>query len=338
MTIKSIIDFKNSKNHNYELVSESVKNFFQLQVEKWALLKENLQNLNKVDTREFEFDNFTITAQFNQSRIKSTTALVDEISISNRKCFLCLENLPAEQIALPYEKNYLILCNPYPIFPEHFTITKTKHKSQTIVGSFEDMLNLSRDLSKYYTIFYNGPECGASAPDHMHFQAVLKDILPLEKNIEKIKNSLGKPILIDEKLEIHYFEDYPAKFFLYESDNKGELLYAFKIFFNNFRKISRSKLEPMFNIICKYDNEKWYVVIFPRSKHRPLHYFEKDEKKFLISPAAVDLGGLIAVVRKEDFKKLNKKIILEIFKQVTLSTEYFEYLKKKLTETFAIPD
>ncbi|MFA3783616.1 DUF4922 domain-containing protein [Melioribacteraceae bacterium 4301-Me] len=333
--IKKIIDIKNLKTQNNGLFSEAVKNFFYIQLEKWDLLKQNIQNLKEVKTKEFNFGLYDIIAQFNPARIKSTTAAVDKDSIENRKCFLCLDNLPAEQIALPYEKNYLILCNPYPIFPEHFTIVRTRHKPQTIVGAFGDLLNLTKDLSKYFVVFYNGPQCGASAPDHMHFQAATNGIMPLEKNYYQIKQELSTCIFKNDKLEIYCVEKYPAKFFLFESDSKGELLYAFKIFFNNYRKISSSKPEPMFNILSKFEKEKWHVFIFPRLKHRPTYYFEKNENNFAISPAAVDLSGLLIVPRENDFNRLTSQIVLDVYKQVTLTTEYFEYLKKKLKEVFA---
>ncbi len=337
MTIRNIIDFKNFKNQGQGSIGENTKDFFQLQIEKWDLLEQNHKRLEEVKIKEFHLNGFTVKAQFNPDRIKSTAAAVDKESINNRKCFLCLDNLPGGQLALPYEKNYYVLCNPYPIFPEHFTVTKSKHTPQTIVGSFEDFLNLSRDMKKYFTVFYNGPKCGASAPDHMHFQVATKNVMPIEVDYDQIKKKLGHAILTDEKLEIFIVEDYTGKFVAFESNNKGELLYAFKILFKNFKKISSLNGEPMLNIICWFDSEKWKMIIFPRSRHRPSFYFEEKGKQLLVSPAAVDLGGLLIVPREEDFKRLDDKLVKEIFSQVTLTTEYFEYLKKKLIEIYAIP-
>ena len=118
--------------------------------------------------------------QFNPGRYISTSAKVDEKSINDRKCFLCPANLPEEQKGILYEEEYLILGNPFPIFPEHFTIPNINHVPQQIKNNFPLMLKLTKDLSKHYVVLYNGPKCGASAPDHFHFQAGTKNFMPIE--------------------------------------------------------------------------------------------------------------------------------------------------------------
>lgn len=337
-----ITEVKVDKNQKSNWWSERIKQLIEEQKQGWELLRNNYESLKKIRTREFEFntgnlsDNFKIIVQYNPNRIKSTTAEIDEEAIQSRECFLCINNLPEEQIGLVYNKNFIILCNPYPIFPEHLTISKKKHTQQTIISHFHDLLDLSEDLSKYFTVFYNGPKCGASAPDHMHFQAVTKFSMPVEYEYDSIKSKYVGNIFGDDKIEICFFdsENYLRRFISFESKSKGELLYAFKIFINAFKKISPPKEEPMMNIISSYQNESWRMFIFPRLNHRPKQYFMGGEKQLLISPAAVDLGGTLITVREEDYNKITKEEIVDIYREVTFTKEYFEYFKKKIRDVY----
>lgn len=329
-----IIDEKPAKNNTTDWWADRIKKLLEDQKPAWKLLESNYENLTHVETRTIEFDGFIVRVQHNPARINSTGADVSPDAIENRKCFLCVDNLPAEQIGLKYDKNFIILCNPYPIFEEHFTIINKRHSEQTLIGHFDDFLNLSMSLGKYYNVFYNGPKCGASAPDHMHFQAVPKNTTPLSQSLDIIKNSDQHFLLKSSKIEIRFAENMLRNFILMESGNKGELLYAFKIFIKALRKISISSEEPMMNLTASYDGEKWSVIIFPRAKHRPKQYFEEGEKKLLVSPAAIDLEGLLILPSEEDFKKINADDIIDIYKQVGITKEYFEYIKKKLSEVF----
>lgn len=329
-----IIDEKPAKNNTTDWWADRIKKLLEDQKPAWKLLESNYKNLTHVETRTIEFDGFIVRVQNNPARINSTGADVSPDAIENRKCFLCVDNLPAEQIGLKYDKNFIILCNPYPIFEEHFTIINKRHSEQTLIGHFDDFLNLSMSLGKYYNVFYNGPKCGASAPDHMHFQAVPKNTTPLSQSLDIIKNSDQHFLLKSSKIEIRFAENMLRNFILMESGNKGELLYAFKIFIKALRKISISSEEPMMNLTASYDGEKWSVIIFPRAKHRPKQYFEEGEKKLLVSPAAIDLEGLLILPSEEDFKKINADDIIDIYKQVGITKEYFEYIKKKLSEVF----
>lgn len=329
-----IIEDRPGKNSGADWWADRAKELIEDQKSSWTLLKENYENLSSVKTRTFNIDGLNTKIQFNPSRIKSTSADVTEKAISSRKCFLCVENLPGEQNGLKYDKNFIILGNPYPIFEEHFTIVNKKHKEQSLIGHFDDMLDLSWDLGKYYNVFYNGPKCGASAPDHMHFQAGTKNVTPLEQEIELLNNSSKQLRLKSSKIEVSFFENQQRNFIVIESNNKGELLYVFKIFVKSFRKISIPKEEPMMNLISSYNGEKWRIYIFPRRKHRPVQFFKPGNEKLLISPAAVDIAGLIITPRKEDFESVTPEVIVDIYKQVCLTKEYFEYLKKKLSEVF----
>jgi ATP adenylyltransferase/5',5'''-P-1,P-4-tetraphosphate phosphorylase II len=300
----------------------------------WEFCGRNYEALARIQTRKFEFDNFTIRIQLNPERITSSSADVSASAIKQRKCFLCLENLPQEQQKLAYNKNFVILANPYPIFSEHFTISKSHHLPQTIIGNFEELLDISRALGDYYAVFYNGPKCGSSAPDHMHFQAITKNEIPVEFEFCNMADKLGPLVLRNGKIDVRFFENHLRYFISFESQHKGELLFAFKTFVKAFKKISTANEEPLMNIIASYNEKSWRLIIFPRHKHRPHQFYADNEDKLLISPAAVDMGGLIITPRKEDFEKLKREDIISIYKQVTLSKEYFEFLRKKIGELF----
>jgi ATP adenylyltransferase/5',5'''-P-1,P-4-tetraphosphate phosphorylase II len=329
-----IIEEKPEKGSGQDWWAERANQLLKEQKLSWALLKHNYEVLAGVQTREFDFDSFQIKIQLNPARIKSTSAVVDKNSINSRECFLCVDKLPPEQNALAYGKNFLILANPYPIFTEHYTVSKRKHIPQIIIGNFEELLNISKDLGSSLTIFYNGPKCGASAPDHMHFQAVIKNKMPIEIEFDKILETKSNSIFNNGKIKVRFFENYLRHFISFESDNKGELLVAFKTLIKAFRRISLPKDEPLVNIISNYREKKWCIFIFPRRTHRPSQYYAENEKRLLISPAAVDMGGLFITPREEDFNKIKKDDVIDIFRQVTITKEYFEFLKKEIGEIF----
>ena len=329
-----IINDKPERNSGADWWAEQSKKLLEDQKQSWQLLNESYQNLSETKIQTFEFDGFEIKIQFNSARIKSSSADVSDDAIKSRKCFLCVENLPKEQTGLAYNKNFVILANPYPIFPEHFTISKKNHVPQTLIGNFAEMLNLSRDLGKYYSVFYNGPKSGSSAPDHMHFQAVTKNIIPVEYEFDKMINKFSKEVLRNGKIEVRFFEEHLRYYISFESRDKGELLYIFKTLINALRKISPLHEEPLINILANYQENIWRLIFFPRSKHRPKQFFAEGDNMLLISPATVDMGGLFITPREEDYSKITENDIVDIYKQVTISKEYFEYLRKKIGEIF----
>lgn len=335
-----IIEEKIQKIYSKEFWQKKILELIEEQKEKWTLLRTNYEKLLNINTLEYKFnfpsmqDSFRVIVQNNPNRIKSTTADISENAIKNRNCFLCLENLPEEQNGISYNKNFMILVNPYPVFEKHLTISTKKHVPQTIVNHFQDLINITEDLSKDFTLIYNGPKCGASAPDHMHFQAISKFSLPVEQEIELIKSQKENYLLDNNKIKIYFVENYLRKFILFVSDNKDELQNAFKVLLDSYKKISEPEKEPMMNIISTFNNNEWLIIIFPRIKHRPKQFYIQGEKQILISPAAIDLGGVLITVRDEDFNKINADAIIDIYNQITFTKEFFEYLKKKFSDTY----
>ncbi|MDT3695332.1 MAG: DUF4922 domain-containing protein [Ignavibacterium sp.] len=296
--------------------SDALKALFEIQKNDWTMLKNGVDSLATVKTKSFQFNGFKIKAQFNAGRMTSTSAKVDPKSISERKCFLCVENLPEQQRGILYN-NYIILCNPFPIFTEHFTITHKKHQPQKIVDTFSDMIDISRDIYKYYSVIYNGPRCGASAPDHLHFQAGNKFFMPIDDEFHLIKNEYGKEIFESDQISMFAVDDGIRKFISIESLDRDLLIKTFSRFYKIYSALRNEDSEPLMNLISFYEEEYgWRVIIFLRSKHRPAAFFAEDESKMLVSPAAIDLGGVCVFPREEDFNRITKELLADIFKEV----------------------
>lgn len=309
-----------NKNKEVEVLIASQKN-------NWQLAKNNYSGLQKVITREIVFENkFKIKIQFNPERIRSSAAKVDAKSIQERKCFLCQANLPSEQHGIDFLNNYLILVNPFPIFTRHLTIPLKNHSDQRIEGHFEDMLLLAQSLNDYM-VFYNGPQCGASAPDHFHFQAGNKGFMPIENEFDILSKTLLKQT---GDCKIFAIDNYLRKTIVITGADKNILNIWFKQLFDILKTNIPSDPEPMVNILTCWADNKWYVYIFPRKKHRPDQFFKDGEDQILLSPASVDFSGVLITPREEDFIKLNESLIRDIFEQVTMGSPQWETVKKQL--------
>ena len=315
--------------------SDATARLFEIQKEHWPMLNAGFKSLDAVRSKSFQFDGYKIKTQFNSGRMTSTSAKVDPKSISERKCFLCVENLPAEQKGILYNDKYIILCNPFPIFPEHFTLTYKEHTPQRITDTFSDMLDLSKDLSKHYSVIYNGPRCGASAPDHLHFQAGNKFFMPIDDEFHQIKNEYGKVIYEDDGLSFYAIDDRIRKFVSIESLDKELVVNTFNKFYKTYSELMNEEQEPMINLVSFYEEEYgWRVIIFLRAKHRPAVFFAEDESKMLVSPAAIDLGGVCVFPREEDFNRITKEQIADIFQEVFVDEKKFIEIFKKLIQSF----
>jgi len=316
-----------NKNVNMNSFSKDIKTLFDSQLQEWPLARNNYEALKGVETKEFGFENFKVRVQFNPARIQSSAAKVDAKSIQERKCFLCPQNLPAEQRGVEFKKEYQVLVNPYPIFPVHFTIPAYQHVDQLILNRYEDMLDLAKDMDEY-TIFYNGPKCGASAPDHVHFQAGIKGFMPIEKEIDQIEKEI---FLKTDKLTAYALKNYLRNSFLIESQNKAEAVTFFKRLYS-LLELKEDDKEPMMNILAWHDRGMWYSVIFPREKHRPDCFYAEGDNNLLISPASVDLGGVFITPLEKDFRKITEKDIESILREISISNEKMQTIIDKIKE------
>ena len=301
----------------------------------WEMLRNGYDTLRSVRTRVFDFDGYQIKVQFNPGRLISTVAKVDAASIKGRKCFLCTENLPAAQRGISCDGGYLLLCNPFPIFPEHFTISSVCHTPQLIHDSFATLLNLTRDLGARYTVLYNGPKCGASAPDHLHFQAGNRSYLPIDGEFEILKKTRALRLLESDALRAYGIEKYLRRVITFESSDAGLLQRAFGHLYEVCQEGGPPGEEPMLNILGFYTNGEWRIHIFPRAKHRPSFYLKEGNEKLLFSPAAVELGGICTTPREQDFEKVTREQIVEMFQEVSVSAERFAAITARLAHKLA---
>lgn len=294
----------------------------------WPLAASNYKGLEKVEERSFQFDDFEIRVQFNPERMRSSVAEVDKHSIAARKCFLCSENRPPEQDAIVFGDDFLILVNPFPIFKTHFTISCNWHIDQQFIPHVKTLLELSKAMEGF-TVFYNGPECGASAPDHLHFQAGESSFMPVTDDFERIKSS-GRKLFSGENTKVWAFDNYLRKMISIETSLMDEALRVIDLYDKHFVAIQPEKTEPMMNVLCSFSNGKWTIHLFPRKAHRPSHFYEKGEKQILISPGSVDFGGVFILPRREDFDKITSEDVIDILEQVCVSKETFQELTSNM--------
>jgi ATP adenylyltransferase/5',5'''-P-1,P-4-tetraphosphate phosphorylase II len=281
-----------------------------------------------VEEKQFQFDGFQIKVQFNPERMRSSAAKVDKQSIAERKCFLCSENRPAEQNAIAFGDDYLILVNPFPIFKTHFTISCNSHIDQRFIPNVRALLELAQAMESF-TVFYNGPECGASAPDHLHFQAGENGFMPIAADFERLKPTARK-LFSGSTANVWAFDNYLRKMISVETTSLAEGLRIIGIYFTHFQAMQPEKVEPMMNALCSYSGGKWTIHLFPRKLHRPRQFFAEGNDQLLISPASVDFGGVFITPRKEDFDKITMDDIEDIFNQVSLNQDTFRELTAKI--------
>ncbi len=86
----------------------------------------------------------------------------------------------------------------------------------------------------------------------------------------------------------------------------------------------------MMNILGFYANGAWRMHLFPRAKHRPSFYFQAGDEKLLISPAAVELGGICTTPREQDFEKVTREHLVQMYHEVCVSAERFADIKARV--------
>lgn len=301
--------------------------FLRSQIAEWGLAFNNYKGLESVIVKNFTIDGFQIKVQFNPARIVSSAAKVDPQSIEKRPCFLCAENRPEQQRGFSVVPDFTVLVNPFPIFPEHLTIVSVSHTDQRIAGNFETMLDLSESLTDF-VLFYNGPKCGASAPDHLHFQAGNRGFLPIEKDF--LNEEYCQSVRKIESVTISHWPNYQRGIITLNGKNKHELIDQFQRIYTKLQAAQPNEVEPMLNILTTHELGEWVIHIFPRVLHRPTQYFETGEKQILLSPASVDMGGVLITPRESDFNKISADDIKDIFQQVCLDTHSVLAIIKEL--------
>lgn len=313
----------------YSAADTTLGRFFLRQMDLWEEAAKRFLDLHNVSTRTVGDDAFW-TLQYNPARIVSTGAKIDRKTIAERPCFLCTENRPQQQITKPLEGGYELLVNPFPILPVHFTIPSTSHTRQCIAGNYGEIHRL---LSAYplMTVFYNGPKCGASAPDHLHFQAGKCDILPLRQMWPRLSRSLDAVITTGDDEGIYIIRDYPCAAFLIRSRSAHRDEELFEMLYDAL-PMQADDTEPMMNIVAWREEDSYLSVVFPRRGHRPQCYYEEGEAQRLISPGALDMSGLIITPREEDFNRLTEAELQAIFNEISLTDEQMTAVTSKIKD------
>jgi len=306
-----------------------IPKFIANQLAEWPLAAQNYAGLTKIEERTFQFDGFQVKAQFNPERIRSSAAKTDKASIAERPCFLCKANRPKEQLGVDFKGKYEILINPYPIFKQHLTIVGYEHVPQFISGRLTAMLDLAQALPDF-TIFYNGPKCGASAPDHFHFQAGQRNTMPVDEDAPNFNQKAGEQLLNSNTTKVYAAPpSYLRNLLVIQSTDKNEMVQLVEEIISLLPQ-KDDDTEPMLNILANYANKQWQVLLFPRGKQRPGQYFCEGDAQILMSPASVEMGGLAILPRREDFDKITSEDLADIYRQVSLNTNLFEELKAKI--------
>ena len=302
------------------LTESPLMRFFHRQLQTWPEVCQRYRDLYQVQTRELVTDTLTLQVQWNPARIGSTGAKIDAKSIAERPCFLCAKNRPHEQMHRVIDGKYELLVNPFPILPVHFTLPTLKHQPQRILPMFGEMLKLA-ERNADLTLLYNGPHCGASAPDHAHLQAVSNGCLPLQQAWQRLSRSLVEVVKDEEDNGIWQVTDYPAAAFVIRSHsrNVGE-----RLFRRLYDALPAADEEPMMNILMWQSGDSVLSVVLPRRKHRPECYTAEGDAQYMISPGAIDMGGLIITPRETDFRRVTPELILDIYRELSLTPEQMQ--------------
>lgn len=286
------------------------------------------KGLDEVLVKSFDIDGFGARLYCNPARVKSVMAQVDSASLAARACFLCPDGLEEKQLTTVWQaqsgKEYLIRVNPYPIFSPHFTLSSARHKRQEIGGHYADMLCLAKTLPGY-TLFYNGPMCGASAPDHMHFQAVPKGSLPLQQTCS---NGVYSELLWQQgTTSISAISRYARGAYLLQSDKQEDMQQYFGRIYA-LAPMHEAEWEPRMNIVSWYEQGLYNTLVLLREESRPACFFAEGEEQILISPASVEMSGIAIVSSMESFERITAEKLRDIILEVSLN----EHTTHTLTE------
>ena len=291
---------------------DELEELFKQQARAWPLLAKGLEGLASAKTRPVRIDWFDVYIRHIPHRAGSTTAAVDQVSVAKRPCFLCAGNLPSEEEGLQFDDSFTIYCNPFPIVDRHLTIAHRAHRPQRIANQFGKLLDLAAALSGYFVI-YNGPECGASAPDHLHFQAGSRALLPIAHDTAGV-TGITVP-------------NYGRNVFVLRGRDRSALIDRMDRTIELLAETTGKRPEPLLNIAVFHEGGEWVTYLFPRGKHRP-EVFHTGE--LTVSPASIDLCGIFVVPLAHDFEKITGDAVARIFREVTLPDDQFRHVAGKL--------
>ena len=312
-----------------EMQSDNTLNhFFEEQLQAWPDAKQRFNDLKGVLLKAVTCAGIPFYVQCNPARLVSTSAKIDKAALAQRPCFLCEKNRPEVQTQIPIGNDFELLVNPFPILPLHFTIPAKMHQPQLIREHYDKMRQLL-DRFEQLTVFYNGPKCGASAPDHMHLQAGMGSHLPVRDNWDMLYSNRQTLLVAQDGAELAALTNYACPAFAIIANNADTDAQLFETLYQALPQ-REDETEPMFNILKWRHNTMFITVVRPRDKHRPACYSAEGDAQMLISPGALDMGGLIITPRKEDFDLLDTPLLEALFKEVGMPKNTFEEVKQKV--------
>ena len=303
---------------------KGLTDFFHNQLNQWKDVAKRFEEVKGVQMREVG----SALAQFNPARLVSTGAKIDKATLAKRPCFLCEKNRPKEQIVLPFGNDFDILVNPFPILPVHFTIPSRHHQLQAIAENYVQIHRLLRAYPQLM-VFYNGPKCGASAPDHLHFQAGTSGILPLQRDWQRLYETSLPLLKLNGTEGIYEIKDYICPALAIVSHTEKHDIELFSRLYEAL-PLKEDETEPMMNIVAWRNGEAFISVVFPREKHRPDCYSAEGEAQCLVSPGSLDMAGLLILPRQSDFEGMTAELAKAILREVSLSDEAMNEVVKRI--------
>jgi hypothetical protein len=293
---------------------------FTQQRETWPLLRDGEATLGGLQKKTLALDGDSVVVQVNAARRRSTLAKTDAKTVAARACFLCPENMPTEERGMAFE-DLVVMPNPFPVLPLHCTIAGIEHLPQRIDGRIETLLRLAKAIGPDLAAFYNGPRCGASAPDHFHFQAAQANAIPI---LTQLPSKVGGPSIIPKA-------SFGRKFLIFESTNAAEVRNNIELAITALGQIEAVEDEPMFNLLAHFDVGRFRGVLFPRAAHRPACYFKTGDEQLTISPAVLEMCGVLVTTEPEHFARLGVEIARGIYEEVSINAACFEQLVRAVT-------
>ncbi len=317
---------------------DKIHKFVGDQLSRWPLACDNFRALKNVRVKDAVVGGLTVKLQFNPARMISSAARLNKEDIAKRRCFLCRENRPPEQIMLKFDgrkgKKYHILVNPYPIFPDHLVIAKNKHVEQSILHRYVDMLDMAKKYSSY-TFFYNGPKSGASAPDHHHFQAAPAGLIPLVEDVDRLMTDESDTLVFlssNQDARLYHYDKFTIGVFVLRAETSKS---AAKLFYRllDCTNTPDGEREPLFNLFTYWKDGEFRSIVVFRSRHRSHHYFSEGPDHLTMSPGCADMGGVFIVPVEEEYEKITDELLAEMVEEVSITKDEETAMVNRLTRT-----
>ncbi|MBN2497287.1 MAG: DUF4922 domain-containing protein [Deltaproteobacteria bacterium] len=303
-----------------DALAADIDSLFEQQRRSWPALREAESTLATLARRELSLDGARIVVQANPGRRTSVQARVDPESIASRPCFLCPEHMPPEERGIAFGP-LVILPNPHPILGRHCTVPARDHSPQRIAGRIGLLLELARALGPEMLALYNGPRCGASAPDHFHFQSCEATAIPLLAELGAGGVATG----------VRARESFGRRLLAIEDRDAGEVEARIRHALDVLAGLTPDEDEPMLNILARFADARYQVVLFPRSRHRPSVFFASGRAHIAVSPAALEMAGLLVVAEPEHLERVDANSALAIYEEVSLDEARFNRLAEEMT-------